>query len=107
MLDFTPAELALIESADNAVILGIITGQRRVHLRLADPQAFPGHAEWLAKDRIVDVIRGFSLLIRNGRILAIYPRSRLNPGQDARLDDEFLQDLMSALPTDTNVQVLE
>jgi hypothetical protein len=101
------SDIAIAREATKAILLGIITAAGVVRLVEADPIHFPGHVEWLSKCRITDAIRGFSLLVRGGRVWAVFPRSRINPGPDARLEDEYAAQLLALLPKEDNPQVLE
>ncbi len=100
-------ELEEIRNAKRDVFLGIICIGNRVRVRLSDAVQYPGHLEWLAKDAITDAQRGFSLLVRDGRVWAIFSRSRLNPASDARLEADLITEVLSLLPVEGSVQVLE
>jgi len=96
-----------LQQAKAAVFLGIITGDGQVRLKLSDPVQFPGHTEWLVREPPGAAIRGFSVLVRDGKVWAIFPRSRMNPGDDARLEADTIVELIRLLPTDGPPQILE
>ena len=96
----------IVEQAKKEVVLGIITRSGQVRLQVADADRFPEHVEWLARET-VDAVRGFSLLVVDGEVTAFFPRSRLNPGGDPRLETEYIQGVLHLLPTIPNVKWLE
>lgn len=106
-LSIDPVDRQELQQAKAAVFLGIIRADGQVRLKLSDAVQFPGHAEWLARDPQGAVSRGFSVLVRDGKMWAIFPRSRLNPGDDARLEAGTLEELIRLLPTDGPPQILE
>lgn len=107
ILHVDEADISLVTASQNAIVLGIITGDGGVRLRPADAYHVPGHVEWLARTPIDDVARGFAVLVREGRVSAIFPRSRLNPGPDARLEQELVEQLKLLLPMNEDVRTLE
>ena len=76
-------------------------------LKVSDPGEYPGHIEWLVRDKLTEVIRGFSMLVSNGEVTAFFPRSRLNPASDARLEEAYVQQILRLLPTIPSVRMLE
>ncbi len=69
-----------------------------MRLTESDPSAIPGHLEWLEREPIEDVVRGFSLLVKNGQVCAIFRLSRLNPTKDAELEKRFVNELETLFP---------
>lgn len=106
-LTLTDDDRGIIEKAEKAIILGIITSDDRVRLIASDPSDYPGHLEWLAHEPVLDAIRGFSLLVCKGQVSAIFVRSRLNPAPDARLEAETVEELKALLPVTDDFQMLE
>lgn len=106
-LTLSETDCDAIRHADKELFLGIITADDHVRVRAADPVRNPGHVEWLANDAIRDAVRGFSLLVHGGKVTAVFPRSRLNASADARLEDEYLGQLMKLLPVADDVRLLE
>jgi len=106
-LSIDSEQVKLVTDSENELVLGIITREDIVKLKLSDRLVFLGHVEWISMEPMAGVTRGFSLLVRNGKIGAIFPRSRLNPGPDARLENEYIEQLLRLLPTDENVRTLE
>lgn len=105
-LSISDGDLTLVTSAENALVLGIITEGKEVKLRVADPIQVPGHNEWLKRQPIPDAYRGFSLLVKRGLVTALFPASILNPGPDCKLEDEFAQELRRLLPLAFEFRVL-
>lgn len=100
-------ERKAIEQAKRDIFLGLITADERVRLRVADAVNVPGHVEWLLREPGESVIGGFSVLVRDGRVWAIFPRSRLNTSDDARLADDRINELVRLLPVSESVKILE
>jgi len=105
-LDVGEPELGLVRASKREILLGIILSGGTVRLHVAGPDC-PGHVEWLACEPSLVATRGFSLLVKNGRVEAIFPRSRLNPGLDARLEQVFVDELVVMLPGIHRVRILE
>ena len=101
------AERAKIEGAKKEIVLGIILADGQVRLQVSDARVHPGHVEWLARESWRNVVRGFSLLVEDGKVTALFPRSRLNPGADARLEGEYAESVLRQLPTIETVTLLE
>ena len=97
-LEVSQNDIRRIEAARDALFLGIITAGGVVRLTESDPTAIPGHLEWLESEPIEDVVRGFSLLVKNGRVCALFRRSRLNPSADAKLEGRFVTEIETMLP---------
>jgi len=105
-LSIAPDYLAVVRNAAHEIVLGIILPDDSVRLKLAS-RACPGHVEWLAEAPAVSVARGFSLLVKNGQVDAIFPRSRLNRQPDARLEQPYVNELICILPCNKALRVLE
>jgi len=105
-LTISEGELAKITSAEDALLLGIITDEGQVRLQVADSVGTPGHVEWLKREAITGVAAGFSLLVKKGTVSALFVQSRLNPGADARLEQEFVVQLRDLLPLAREFRIL-
>lgn len=106
-LRVTDDALTALREAEKAVVLGIIFKDGSVRMQIADSQRIPGHLEWIAGEALEGVERGFSVLVKNGRVTALFPLSRLNPAADARLEEAYIQELLQWLPASDDVRLLE
>ena len=77
-----------------------------MRLTESDPWRIPGHVEWLEHETIEDVVRGFSLLVKNGQVCALLRLSRLNPTEDAALERRFVTELEAQLPLSEDYRIL-
>ena len=100
-------DLHLIGAALHAVFLGIITAEGIVRLTESDASAIPGHLEWLEREPIEDVVRGFSLLMKNGQVYALLRLSRMNPSADAKLEERFVSEIETMLPLSDDYTTFE
>lgn len=91
-------QLRQIEDAQEELLLGIILEDDSVRLRRAERTTIIGHLEWLAIEPIQNVKRGFSVGVKEGRVVSLFPMSRLNPDAFGRLEDGYVQDLTALLP---------
>ncbi|MHC4062889.1 MAG: hypothetical protein ACYSUI_00090 [Planctomycetota bacterium] len=76
-----------------------------MRLTESDPAGIPGHVEWLEHEPIEDVVRGFSLLVKNGQVCALFRLSRLNPTEDAELERRFVTELEAQLPLSEDYRI--
>lgn len=105
-LSIDPASLLIILNSDKAIVLGIIDEGDVVRLKISDPLQFPGHVEWLAREQM-SAKRGFSLLVHDGRVTSVFPRSRLNRTPNAELELDVVQSLLKLLPVSESVEILD
>ena len=106
VLFISQGHLAIIADSENSLVLGIITADKVVRLTVADATRFPGHMEWLQREPVADVVRGFSLLVKDGAVHALFPLSRLNPGPDAKLERALIAELTGILPLAPEFRIL-
>ena len=104
-LRIADAELGLLAGTRDGLLLGIITADQKVRLKMADGARITGHVEWLARERIQDVVRGFSLSVKDGLVRALFPLSRLNPTPDAKLEESAIAELGGLLPVSADFKV--
>lgn len=97
-LRISDEQLRLIADADNAVFLGIIDSKGDVFLRQADPVSMKGHHDWIAKGEIETRFRGFSVTVKLGRVRSLFAASIVNPTPDARLERDFIEQLVALFP---------
>ena len=107
-LTLTAEGRRLISGAADAVLLGIINPMGQVRLTLGDAVDCPGHKEWIERDAIsADAIAGgFSIIVKQGRVAALLPASRLNPRPDGLLEDAIIDELGALLPRATTFDIL-
>lgn len=90
----------LISNCANDAVLGIILEDGTVRLRVGDPVRYPGHRAWIARDHLERVFRGFSLIVRDRRVSALFCASALNAGRGALLEGDLIEQLEALLPKD-------
>lgn len=100
------ATLAAIRAAKAELFLGIITVDDLVVLRVADRIRIVGHEEWLRLEPSIQAMGGFALLVKEGKVAALYPASRLNPQPDCTLENAIVNELLLLLPRDEGFRVL-
>lgn len=88
---------ALIDSAVDDVLLGIIKRTGEVVLALGDAAARPGHRAWYRSEGWTDVEWGFSLLVTQGRICGMFVGSELNQTANRELSDAIAEELEQLL----------
>jgi len=106
-LSIDPVDILVIRSLQKEIVLGIIRTDGQAMLRVTDAHEFRDHQEWVAKGGLMDVLRGFSILVKQGEVTDFFPRSCLNPGADARLEEQYVTELLALLPTAADVRILE
>lgn len=89
---------ALLDRCVNDAVLGIITSNGKVVLRVADRVRYSGHREWLRRDKIRGVLRGFSLVVKEGRVVGLLPMSVLNQTRDGLLEEALVKQVEQLLP---------
>ncbi len=99
-------DLRQVRSIGKGILLGIIQDDGFVRLVVADSINRPGHVEWINRDGIGGVHRGFSLLVKDRVVTRLFPLSRLNPTIDARLEDELIRQLEDLFPLAAEYEVL-
>jgi hypothetical protein len=94
------ADLDQIAKLQSDLVLAIIMKDGEVRIRVADWHDYPGHIEWIRRDQIrrSDVLRGFSMIVKNGLVSGLFPYSRLNPTDPPGLSEEQLQAVAFLLP---------
>lgn len=105
-LRIAAADAGLIGTVGAGVVLGIILPDGSVRLAEADPLVRPGHVEWLMHDGIAGAVRGFCLIVFQGRVRRLFPQSRMNPTPDAALEPDLIAQLGALLPLAADYAVL-
>src|SRR5438046_9800182 len=90
--------LRSLEHIEDGIVLGIIAVDGSVRLRVADPIMVQGHTDWLRKEPMADVFRGFSLYCVKGLVVRLYPDSALNPPPSHRIERDLNEALKVQLP---------
>jgi hypothetical protein len=108
-LTIPDAELHLISQLQNDLVLAIIMQDGLVRFRIADSQMYPGHAEWLRREGIqsTEVVGGFSLLVKSGRVSWLFALSQLNDPLAPALSDEQVSEIASQLPMEHGFRVFK
>ena len=91
-------QIEMIRQCASGAMLGIILTDGSVVLKLGDAIAYPGHREWIRRDGIINVSRGFSLSASGGRVLALACASVVNPSPDCLPEAEYATQLEASLP---------
>lgn len=89
---------ALISNCTSDAVLGIILEDGTVRLRVGDPVRYPGHRAWIERDQLQRVFRGFSLIVLDRRVSALFCASILNAGRGAMLEPDLIEQLEALLP---------
>ncbi len=98
-LTISAGDLELLRTADDAVLLGIILRSGRVLLAVSDRVHVPGHADWIRQQRLTTCFRGFSVVLKTGRITALIRQSGVNPEAiEYRLELDLVRSLERLLP---------
>jgi hypothetical protein len=95
----------LLAATRDGLLLGIITAEQEVRLKMADATRITGHREWLAHEPVADVVRGVCVLVREGLVRALFPLSRLNPTPDAKLEESLIAALGRLSPVSADYKV--
>ncbi len=99
MLTVDQATLDLLNTPHEAMFLGIIDADERVHLVEASARGIRGHSDWVRSDPEMHPRFGFSVTACNGRVRDLYRASILNdPRNDALLPALMVQRLCEILP---------
>jgi hypothetical protein len=106
-LSIDPSCMAVVTSAADDALLGIILQDGSVLIRKADRTSYPGHVAWVGRDSIENALRGFSLAARHGCILGLATASVLNPGPECKLESELTTQLELLFPLDPEYRRLE
>jgi len=85
----------------------ILRAEGRLRLRTSDGQTVQDHIAWVMLEPTLGVIRGFSLGVKGGLVVAIYRYSTMNPGDDGRLEEELMVQLRKLLPLDPDCRMFE
>jgi hypothetical protein len=106
-LTISNEDLNLVSQLQNELVLAIIMQDDRVRFHVADSHRYPGHAEWLHRDGIQrnEVIGGFSVLVKAGRVHWLFALSHLNDPLAPALSDEQIAEVASLLPMEPGFQV--
>lgn len=99
MLRIGPDTLALLDTTEETLFLGLVTLEDEVLLKEASENVCPGHIEWSKMERSLEPKGGFSLVARGGKVLEIYRASVLN-GSEAGglLTEDIVAELKILLP---------
>ena len=96
-----------IRATAREVFLGLVRATGEILIRIADAVAYAGHKEWIARDRIdlIEVIGGFSFIVKNGEVTGFFPSSQVNQTSDWRLPEHEVREIVKLLPLSLNFQV--
>lgn len=72
-------QLAALREARDGIVLGTILRDGTVLLASGDSRTRRGHSEWIEREGLSDAVRGFSLVVDDGRVTGFYHASALNP----------------------------
>lgn len=98
-LSISSADLAVVSGAENELLLGIIERDGAVRFKVGGRNTCPGHTDWLRLDGLMDAHRGFSLIVKHGRVDSLHRRSEVNPADiDFALELDLTEELLSMLP---------
>lgn len=90
--------LALLSTCENDAVLGIIRTDGAVVFKVGDRLQYCGHQAWKKKDSVKNVFRGFSLVVRAGRVSCLLRASTLNPRDVVLLEQDLFEQLEELLP---------
>jgi hypothetical protein len=99
-LHLPDSDRRLIVATERDVFLAIVLKTGEIRLVVADEQAYPGHIDWIHRDRIdrSTVLAAFSFIVKSGQVCGLFSSSQLNQTSDFRLPDSLLQAALELLP---------
>jgi hypothetical protein len=98
VLTLSGEESQLFTRSPDALLLGIIRSTGAIQLAVADRGRVQGHRDFVREQGISDVFGGFSIHVKQGRIVTLFVKSEYNPeADDFRLRPELVEQLESLL----------
>lgn len=101
--------ISLLQSLASELLLGIATVDGELRFHVADMKVYRGHGEWIERESIArsEIARGFSILVKEGQVVALFPMSELNPPPDHSLDEGEIHRITELLPLSGEFRIFQ